>query len=104
MRAPIPNKTDARPGLGLDHGRDQPAIKSASVGKQKLTKPTAGSESRSRAVSRRAACGIVLMAHREGRQRPPRLSACKLDMTSITTPAPLLAAFPLQGAVAHAPF
>src|SRR5258708_39843675 len=104
MRAPIPNKTDARPGLGLDHGRDQPAIKSASVGKQKLTKPTAGSESRSRAVSRRAACGIVQMAHREGRQRPPRLSACKLDMTSITDRAPVLVDFALQGGGAHGAF
>jgi hypothetical protein len=29
--------TDARSGLGLDHGKGQPTINSASVGKQKLT-------------------------------------------------------------------
>src|SRR5262245_20714544 len=30
--------TDARSGLGLDHGKGQPTINSASVGKQKLTR------------------------------------------------------------------
>jgi hypothetical protein len=31
--------TDARSGLGLDHGKGQSTINSASVGKQKLTSP-----------------------------------------------------------------
>src|SRR5258708_23956484 len=44
------------------------------------------------------------MAHREGRQRPPRLSACKLDMTSITDRAPVLVDFALQGGGAHGAF
>src|SRR5262249_25768746 len=30
--------TDARSGLGLDHGKGQPTINSAPVGKQKLTR------------------------------------------------------------------
>jgi hypothetical protein len=30
--------TDARSGLGLDHGKGQPTINSAAVGKQKLTR------------------------------------------------------------------
>ena len=30
--------TDARSGLGLDHGKGQPTINSAAVGKQRLTR------------------------------------------------------------------